>query len=165
MFLESKFYCWNRKFSKYFTVMNVFVDQFNFLNILCNITYLMSLITFNSFPDLIKYYWNQILYIQGPFNKIGTGFKNQNLLQDHYNYLIIFKIHSSCIDTLSSAHLPLVKAWWKLFSGILLRAFIIAAFTASMKSNRCPLSSLFIRGNKKKSGFGQISPAAVARQS
>ena len=44
---------------------------------------------------------------------IGTGSKNKNLLQVSLQLLknlIIFKIHSSCIDTLSSARLPLVKS-------------------------------------------------------
>jgi hypothetical protein len=51
-------------------------------------------------------------FIQGPFNKYRDWFlkKIKMYCRYHYNYLIIFKIHSSCIDTLSSARLPLVKS-------------------------------------------------------
>ena len=52
------------------------------------------------------------------FVRLGTGSvqvsglvpKVKIYCRYHHNYLIIFKIHSSCIDTLSSTHRPLVES-------------------------------------------------------
>ena len=69
--------------------------------------------------------------------------------KNHYNYLIIFKKNPPALIHLVRRVCHSSKARWKSVFGILLRAFVVAAWTASMESNRCPLNSLFIRKTRK----------------